>query len=69
MSAFSVMASTIALQALYAFVMQELDVNVEAKYLRRVTCDKEVGAILFAVYRRSHFNLLRLKRKKVKPQH
>ena len=69
MSALPVMASTIAKQALQAFVMQEIDVNGEAEYLRRVTSDKVAGEILYAAYRKAHFNLIRLRRKKLKLQH
>ena len=63
------MASTIAKQALQAFVMQELDANGEEEYLRRITSDKEAGAILYAAYRKAHFNLIGLRRKKLKLQH
>ena len=69
MSALPVMASTIAKQALQAFVMQEIDVNGEAEYLRRVTSDKVAGEILYAAYRKAHFNLIRLRHKKLKLQH
>ena len=49
MSALSVMASAIAKQALQASVMQEIDVNVEAEYLRRVTSDKEPSLLLLPI--------------------
>ena len=58
-----------ARKALVAIIMAERQGHADMEFIKWSTLNQEAGKVLFSAYRKSHFNLLRLRKKKVKLQH
>ena len=49
--------------------MAERQGHADMEFIKWATLNQELGKFLYVAYRKSHFNLLRLKKKKVQLQH
>ena len=63
------MAFPMARKALVAIIMAERQGHADIEFINWATFNQEVRKVMYSAYRKSHFNLLRLKKKKVQLQH
>ena len=61
----SVMAFPMARKALETIIMAEREGHADMEFIKWSTLNQEAGKVMFTAYRKAHFNLLRLRKKKV----